>query len=76
MLHSMVCCMSLRKKNAVSTLQIMKPPSLCDHALEKASSAGLPAILDQDQKISEAARFEYFLYFVQIRMNLDCMIRL
>ena len=43
------------KKNAVSTLQIMKPPSLCDHALEKASSAGLPAILDQDPKISEAA---------------------
>ena len=62
------------KKNAVSTLQILKPPSLCDHSLEKDSSAGLPAILDQDQKISEAARFEYFLYFVQIRINLDCMI--
>ena len=43
------------KKNAVSTLQILKPPSLCDHSLEKDSSAGLPAILDQDPKLSEAA---------------------
>ena len=43
------------KKNAVPTLQILKPPSLCDPAFEKGSSAGLPAILDQDPKISEAA---------------------
>ena len=43
------------KKNAVSTLQILKPPSLCDPAFEKDSTAGLPAILDPDPKISEAA---------------------
>ena len=63
------------KKNALPTLQILKPPSLCDPAFEKGSSAGLPAILDQDPKISEAAGFEnVFCIFVQIRTNLDFMI--